>query len=229
MAFVSNPLVLFAVTLLFYWASGRLHARFCSVLLSPVLVTMGLLIGYLLVFDIPYETYGEVGRYIDFWLKPSVVALGVPLYLQLERVRKQLLPIVLAHFFGSVVGIFSVCMTAKSLGSEAVLIRSLAPKSATTPIAIEVSESLDGVVALTVAAVIFTGIVGSVIGGWVFRLFRIDSPMGQGMALGAASHGLGIVVARSMGEKHAAFAGVGLIFSGIFTAVLAPVMVPFLC
>ncbi len=95
-----------------------LNRRIQSSFLNPVLVASAIIIGYLMVFNIPYDKYAVAGNYIDFWLKPSVVALAVPLYLQLERIKKQLIPILISHLFGSIVGILSVCSIAKLLGAK---------------------------------------------------------------------------------------------------------------
>ena len=153
--------------------------------------------------------------------------MGVPLYQQLSKIRKQLLPLLVSQFVGSLVGILSVCYIAKGLGADQHIIRSLAPKSVTTPIALEVSKTLHGITSLTVAAVIVTGILGS-IGFKVLQWTGIKSPMGRGISLGTASHALGIMAAFNLSEKHAIYASLGMIFNGIFTAVLAPIVMPFI-
>ncbi len=229
MEWLRNPIWLLGLSFLSYFLSSQLQKKYRSPFLSPIVLTTAFLVGYLLVFNISYEDYQKAGHYIDFWLKPSVVALAVPLYLQMEKIKKQLLPILVSQFLGSLVGIISVCSIAKLLGADGILIRSLAPKSVTTPIAIEVSKSLGGVEALTASAVIFTGIVGSIIGVQILKLAKIHSPMGQGISLGTASHGLGVMLAMGMSEKYAAFASLGLIINGIFTAVLSPWIVPWFC
>ena len=111
------------------------------VLLNPILLTIATLIFYLKVTGISYEAYSEGGQLIEFWLKPAVVALGVPLYLQLEMIKKQLLPILLSQLVGCLVGLVSVILIAKGLGATPEVVCSLAPKSVTTPIAMEVSDA----------------------------------------------------------------------------------------
>lgn len=219
---LENPIWLLAVTFICYYAALLLQKRFPTPFLNPILMAALIIIGYLSIFNISFETYDKAGKFIDFFLKPSVVALAVPLYLQLEKIRKQLIPVLVAHLLGSLVGIISVCGIAKLLGAHREIIVSLAPKSVTTPIAIEVSKTLDGLVPLTVSAVIITGLVGSVIGFHILRWTGIKSPMGQGISLGASSHGMGIMMSMSLSEKHAGFASVGLILNGVYTALLAP-------
>lgn len=223
--FLENPLYLLAITFVFYTIALWVQRRFSVPWLNPVLVASLVLIGYLSVLNISFETYQVAGQYIDFFLKPSVVALGVPLYLQLEKIKKQLIPVFIAHLFGSIIGIVSVCGIAYLLGADDQIIRSLAPKSVTTPIAIEVSESLGGVLPLTVSAVIITGLFGSIIGLQVLKWARIKSPMAQGISLGASSHGMGVLLSMELSEKYVGFASVGLILNGVFTSVLAPYII----
>ena len=212
MKIFENPLVLLAITFGVYYGVLMLQQKYKSVFLNPVMLAVSVLIGYLMIFNISYETYEQnAGMYIDFWLKPSIVAMGVPLYQQLSKIKKQLLPLLVSQFVGSLIGILS-----------------LAPKSVTTPIALEVSKTLHGITSLTVAAVIVTGILGSILGFKVLQWTGIKSPMGRGISLGTASHALGIMAAFNLSEKHAIYASLGMIFNGIFTAVLAPIVMPFI-
>lgn len=223
--YLSNPLLLLALTFVVYYVGTQLQARYQTALLSPVIITTSVLIGYLLVFNVSYEQYAQAGTYIDFWLKPSIVALGVPLYIQLEKVKKQLFPLIVSQLVGCIVGIVSVCIIANWLGADRTIILSLAPKSVTTPIAIEVSQLIGGEPALTAAIVVMTGITGTIFGLKILKLTKIQSPMAQGISLGTASHGMGIIVAMRLSEKYAAFASLGLIFNGIFTALLTPYVI----
>lgn len=223
--FLENPLFLLALTFLIYYGAVLLQKRFNSALLNPVLITAILLIIYLLCLNITPARYEEAGKYIDFWLKPSIVALGVPLYLQLSRIKKQLVPLLVSQLVGSVVGIVSVCLLAKAFGLDNELIRSLVPKSVTTPIALEVSKMVQGAQPLTVMAVMITGFFGNIFGLMLLRWSQVKSPMGKGIALGTASHALGIMAAFNLSEKYAVYASLGMIFNGIFTAILAPPVV----
>lgn len=158
-------------------------------------------------------------------MKPSIVALGVPLYLQLSKIKKQLIPLVVSQFAGSLVGILTVCLSAKWLGLSDDIAISLAPKSVTTPIALEVSRVLNGIEPITVMAVMTTGFLGNIFGITFLGWFRIKSPMAKGISLGTASHALGIMAAFNLSEKYAVYASLGMIFNGIFTAILAPTVV----
>jgi lrgB family protein len=227
-SFLENPLVLLGLTFIVYYGVQMLQKRYKSVFLNPVLLAVSILIGYLLVFNISYDTYKEAGIYIEFWLKPSIVALGVPLYLQLSKIKKQLIPLIVSEFIGSLIGIISVTYIAKMFGASNEILKSLAPKSVTTPIALEISNTLGGISSLTVAAVIVTGILGAILGFKVLQFSQVKSPMGRGISLGTASHALGIMAAFNLSEKHAIYASLGMIFNGVFTAILAPIIMPYI-
>ena len=142
MDFLSNNFFLLALTFGLFFLSKLIQKRTGWVILNPILLTIALLIVFLKVTGISYETYNEGGHLIEFWLKPAVVALGVPLYLQLKDIKKQLLPILLSQLVGCLVGIVSVVITAKWLGASPAIITSLAAKSVTTPIAMEQGLSM---------------------------------------------------------------------------------------
>ena len=224
-ALAENQVVLLGITFILYYGVLLLQKKYNSVFLNPVLITVLVLISYLIIFGISPEKYEEAGQYIDFWLKPSIVALGVPLYLQLSKIKKQLIPLLVSQFAGSLVEIITVCLTAKWLGLSNDIAISLAPKSVTTPIALEVSRVLHGIEPITVMAVMTTGFLGNIFGITFLNWFRIKSPMAKGISLGTASHALGIMAAFNLSEKYAVYASLGMIFNGIFTAVLAPTVV----
>ena len=156
-------------------------------LLNPILLTIALLIIFLKMTNISYDTYNKGGHLIEFWLKPAVVALGVPLYLQLETIKKQLLPILLSQLAGCIVGVISVVLIAKLMGASDEIIYSLAPKSVTTPIAMEVTKSIGGIPALTAAVVVCVGLLGGILGFKTMKLTHIGSPMAQGRFLRGSS------------------------------------------
>lgn len=162
------------------------------------------------------------GAKIDFWLKPAVVALGVPLYKQLSSIRQEILPILLSQLAGCVVGVVSVVGIARLMGASTDVVLSLAAKSVTTPIAMEVTESVGGIPALTATIVVFVGIFGAITGFRILRYGHIGMPSSQGISLGTASHAVGTSAAMERSMEHGAYASLGLTLNGIFTAILAP-------
>ncbi len=191
-------------------------------MLNPILLSTVAIIVFLLVCDIDYDTYSKGGEFIDFWLKPAVVALGVPLYRQLESIKKQFLPILLAEVAGCIVGIASVVIVAQILGASREVVMSLASKSVTTPIAIEVTQAIGGIPALTAAVVVCTGIFGGMTGFRMMKLSRVNSPIAQGLSMGTAAHAVGTSVAMETGYRYGAFSSLGLTINGLFTALLTP-------
>jgi putative effector of murein hydrolase len=157
MEYFSNEFFLIALTFGTYFL-GKLLRRWTGwVVMNPILVSICCLIVFLKVTGVSYETYNQSGKMIEFWLRPAVVALGVPLYMQLSTIKKQLTPILLCEFIGCVVGIVSVVYIAKAMGASREVILSLASKSVTTPIAMEVTKSIGGIPPLTAAVVVCVG------------------------------------------------------------------------
>jgi predicted murein hydrolase (TIGR00659 family) len=222
MEFLENKYLLLALTFGAFALFKELQRRTGWVLLNPILLTIALLILFLKLTGISYETYQEGGQLIEFWLKPAVVALGVPLYLQLEMIKKQLLPILLSQLVGCLVGIVSVVLVAKLLGATPDVICSLAPKSVTTPIAMEVSNTTGGIPSLTAAVVVLVGLFGAVFAFKILALGRVKSPIAQGLSMGTASHAIGTSAAMEVSRKYGAYASLGLTLNGILTALLTP-------
>ena len=222
MEFLENKYLLLALTFGAFALFKELQRKTGWVLLNPIVLTIASLILFLKLSGISYETYQEGGRLIEFWLKPAVVALGVPLYLQLEMIKKQLLPILLSQLVGCLVGIVSVVLVAKLLGATPDVICSLAPKSVTTPIAMEVSNATGGIPSLTAAVVVLVGLFGAVFGFKILTLGRVKSPIAQGLSMGTASHAIGTSAAMEVSRKYGAYASLGLTLNGILTALLTP-------
>ena len=222
MEFLENKYLLLALTFGVFAMAKWSQKRTGWILLNPILLTIALLILFLKLSGISYETYCEGGQLIEFWLKPAVVALGVPLYLQLEMIKKQLLPIFLSQLVGCLVGIVSVILIAKGLGATPDVICSLAPKSVTSPIAMEVSAATGGIPSLSAAVVIVVGLFGAVFGFKLLGLGQVKSPIAQGLSMGTASHAIGTSAAMEVSRKYGAYASLGLTLNGILTALLAP-------
>ena len=224
MEFLENKYLLIALTFGAFACFKSLQKKVGSVLLNPILLTMITLIVFLKMTGISYETYREGGLLIDFWLKPAIVALGVPLYLQLEMIKKQWLPILLSQLVGCLVGIVSVVLIANGLGASQEVICSLAPKSVTSPIAMEVAAATGGIPSLSAAVVILVGLFGAVLGFKVLDLGQVKSPIAQGLSMGTASHAIGTSAAMEVSRKYGAYSSLGLTLNGILTALLAPVV-----
>lgn len=224
MEYLENKFFLIALTFVAFLASKLLQRRTGIALLNPILLAIIILIVVLSCSGVDYETYAEGGSYIEFWLKPAVVALGVPLYRQMESIRKQMLPLLLAELAGCVVGIVSVVLVAELLGATKEVVVSLAPKAVTTPIAMEISAAVGGIPSLTAAVVVCTGIFGGMAGFRMVKMSHIKSPIAGGLSIGTASHAVGTSAAMERGERYGAFSSLGLTLNGLLTALLAPAL-----
>lgn len=222
MDFITNEVFLIAVTFISFIGAQLLQRHLGIKLLNPILVSIIVMIVFLKSAGVDYGTYKEGGKFIDFWLKPAVVALGLPLYRQLSSIKKQLLPLLLSEIAGCVAGIVSVVVIAKLLGASHQIIMSLAPKAVTTPIAMEISATVGGIPSLTAAVVVCTGIFGGMAGFKIIKLSHIKSPIAQGLSIGTAAHAVGTSAAMERGERYGAFSSLGLTVNGLLTALLAP-------
>ena len=220
--YLSNDYFLLTLTFGVYFLAKLVRKLLRLPVFNPILVSIAFLIIFLRVADVDYEEYRVSGAKIDFWLKPAVVALGVPLYKQLSSIRQEILPILLSQLAGCVVGVVSVVGISRLMGASTEVVLSLAAKSVTTPIAMEVTESVGGIPALTATIVVFVGIFGAITGFRILRYGHIGMPSSQGISLGTASHAVGTSAAMERSMEHGAYASLGLTLNGIFTAILTP-------
>lgn len=219
---ITNQYFLLTLTFGTFFLAKIIQKKTGWILLNPILIAIALIITFLMVADIPYSVYAESGKMIEFWLKPAVVALGVPLYLQLSSIKQQFLPILLSQLVGCFVGIVSVVLTAKVFGASEIVVVSLASKSVTTPIAMEVTQTLGGIPSLTAAIVVITGLLGAITGFRVLSAGHVSNPMALGLSIGAASHAVGTSAAMDRSPFVGAYASLGLTLNGILTALLTP-------
>ena len=222
MEIMSNPIILLAITFGIYYVARQIQKWTGWVVLNPILITIAALIALLQLTGISYETYEQGGQYIEFWLKPAIVALGVPLYQNLGQIRRQLLPILMSQLVGCLVGLVSVTLIASALGASHEVIVSLAPKSVTTPIAMEVCKTSGGIPSLTAAIVVIVGLFGAVFGFKILEVWHVRNPFSQGISMGTAAHAVGTSRAMEKGETYGAYSSLGLILNGVLTALLTP-------
>ena len=222
MEIMSNPIILLAITFGIYYVARQIQKWTGWIVLNPILITIAALIALLQLTGISYEIYKQGGQYIDFWLKPAIVALGVPLYQHLGQIRRQLLPILMSQLVGCLVGLVSVTLIASSMGASHEVIVSLAPKSVTTPIAMEVCRTAGGIPSLTAAIVVCVGLFGAIFGFKILEVWHVRNPFSQGISIGTASHAVGTSCAMEKGETYGAYSSLGLILNGVLTALLTP-------
>ncbi len=205
-----------------YLLSIKLHLKIRFPLLNPVLITILVLIGLLVILDVPYATFKKSSQMINFLLGPSVVALGYILHKQIHYLKGNVVSVLTSITVGAVVGIASILLIGKLFGADQSLIASLAPKSVTTPIAMALSESNGGIPALTAVVVVVAGVMGSIIAPPIMNWLGIKSPIAKGIALGASSHGVGTATAIQMGAIEGALSGLAIGIMGTITSLLLP-------
>lgn len=218
-----QPSVLLFLTLAVYALAIIVRTRTGNIFCNPVLVSTIVLIAYLKILGIDYAVYHNAAQFIDFRLKPAVVVLAVPLYQNRRKIFNQWLPVIVSQLAGSVTGMYF----AKWLGAEREVVLPLASKSVTNPIAIEITRSIGGIPAITAATVIIAGLVGQ-IAGYKMLKNTVVMPSSVGMSLGTASHAMGIAASLERSRRMAAYAGMGLTFNGVLTALIAPLLIPVL-
>jgi len=224
----AEPLLWLTVTLAIFvvgtWVNGKLNGH---PLAHPVLLAMLALIALLLVTGTSYDTYFEGAQFIHYLLGPATVALAIPLYDNLQQIRRLLAPLLLACLLGVTVAVSTAVGLAWLAGARDQTLLSIAPKSVTTPIAMGIAEQVGGLPSLAAGIVLVTGAVGAVAAGPLFRLARIKDERAQGFALGIAAHGFGTAHALTISLRAGAFAGLGLGMAGLLTAFLLPLAARF--
>ena len=201
---------------------GRaMKKRWNFALFNPLLLGIVFSIAVLLVFRIDYSTYLNGAKYVNFLLTPATVCLAVPLYEKFELLKKNALAVMLGIGAGVVASAATVFALSALFRLDLSMFATLLPKSITTAIGMDVSVELGGYASLTVAAIIMTGVLGNICAEGACRLFRITSPIAQGVAIGTASHAVGTSKALEMGEIQGAMSSLSLIVAGLLTVVLA--------
>lgn len=188
---------------------------------NPLLIAVILIIAFLKLFDIPMEAFSKGGDLINLFLAPATAALAVPIYKNLQILKANLKPILAGTIVGSFASMAVVFGLCKLFGLDNTLTASLLSKSVTTPIAMGVTEQLGGIVPIGIAAVIFTGITGSIIAPFMVKLFRVEDPVAQGVGIGTCSHAVGTTRAIAMGELQGAMSGIAMGLAGFFTVLWA--------
>jgi len=192
--------------------------------LNPLLVSIILVIAFLKAADISYADYNEGACYISYFLTPATVCLAIPLYKQLELLKKNLAAVLIgitAGVAGSCLSIYAMCLLFKLKHVHYV---SLLPKSITTAIGMGVSEEAGGIVTLTVVSIIVTGILGNMAGEAWLKLIGVKEPVAKGLAMGTAAHAIGTAKALEMGEVEGAMSSLSIAVAGLMTVVAAPFM-----
>jgi predicted murein hydrolase (TIGR00659 family) len=224
-----TPLLWLAATLAVYQCAAWISRRAGSnPLLNPVLLAIVMLVVVLSATGTPYATYFDGAQFVHFLLGPATVALAVPLYLYAAKLRAMLLPLAIALVVGALSGVLGTALFGRLLGLDDVLVRSLIPRSVTTPIAMGIAEQIGGLPSLTAVLVILTGMIGAVTAQGMLRLLRIGDDSVRGFAIGIAAHGIGTARAFQFSQEAGAFAGLAMGLNGAMTTLIVPLVIRFL-
>lgn len=192
--------------------------------LNPLLLSTIMIVGILLLSDIPYEEYKQGAGLLNYFLTPATVCLAIPLYKQWNLLKNNFKAVILGILAGTLSSIVSILLLGLAFHLPNEHISTLLPKSITTAIGMGISEEMGGYVTLTVAAIVLTGILGSILSDLVFRIFPIHHPIAKGLALGTSAHAIGTAKALEMGEVEGAMSSLAIVVAGILTVILVPII-----
>ena len=212
------------ISLFAYLIGMKLKKKFGWTVLNPLLVAIILVIAFLKATGISYTDYNTGASYISYFLTPSTVCLAIPLYKQLELLKKNLTAVAAAITAGVIGSVVSVYVMSMIFRLEHVHYVSLLPKSITTAIGMGVSEEAGGIVTMTIVSIILTGILGNIVADGWFKLVGIKEPIAKGLAHGTTSHAIGTAKALELGEVEGAMSSLSIAVAGLMTVVAVPIM-----
>lgn len=210
------------VSILTYELGMFLKRKLKLAIFNPLLISIAAVIVCLLAFNIDYDSYNAGAKYISYLLTPATVCLAVPLYEQVELLKKNAKAIFAGILSGVLTSILCVLAGCAIFGLSHEQYVTLLPKSITTAIGMGVSEELGGIVTITVAVIIITGVFGNMMAEFVCKVFRIQEPVAKGIAIGSAAHAVGTAKAMEMGDIEGAMSSLSIAVAGLMTVVAAP-------
>ena len=224
---VSSTYIGLLITLGFYLLGTRLQKRCRFPLCNPLLISIAATIIYLLISKVEYSVYASSTNALSYLLTPATVCLAIPLYEQLEPLKKNGKAILAGIFSGVITSLVTVLLLAMAFGLSHEDYVTLLPKSITTAIGMGVSEELGGYVSITVACIIVTGVLGNIFAEIICRLFRITEPVARGVGIGTATHAIGTARAMEIGPVEGAMSSLSIVVAGVITVVGAAVFANF--
>lgn len=211
-----------ALTLIAYVAVVSVTKRFKSKLINPLLIAILVVIAMLLLLNIDYVDYYEGAQYVSVLLTPATICLAIPLYQHREKLKLHLSAILIGILVGSISSLIIVLLLSFAFELSREIYLSLLPKSITTAIGVGISQEIGGLPTITIVVILLTGVLGSLIGETIFKLFKIKHPIAQGLALGTSAHAMGTSKALEIGEIQGAMSSLSIAVAGIITVILAP-------
>ncbi|ADO77283.1 LrgB family protein [Halanaerobium praevalens] len=221
---INTPYLGLIISILTFELGIYLNKKTKLSLFNPLLISIVLTIIILISFNIDLKIYNKGGDLLSFFLGPATVILAVPLYHKIELLKANYKAILIGISTGTLTGIITIIYLTKLFNLNLALSLALIPKSVTTPIGMEISKQIGGITAITVAASITTGILGSIIGPFICKLFGIKNKVAIGVAIGTSAHAVGTSRAIEMGETEGAMSGLAIGIAGLITVFLVPIL-----
>jgi predicted murein hydrolase (TIGR00659 family) len=219
----ASPLLYLTITLVVYQAAFWMYKRAnFNPLLNPVPIAVAVIVALLLLTDTAYQTYFDGAQFVHFLLGPATVALAIPLYPQLGKLRRFVVPVIGGLLVGGAVAAGTAVAIAWALGASKTTILSLVPKSVTAPIAMGISEKIGGLPSLTAVMCMVTGVIGVLSVRYILNFLKVTDHAVRGFAVGVAAHGIGIARAFQVSEEAGAFAGVGMALTALVSSIVFP-------
>ena len=219
--FFSSPFFGIFLSILTFEIGRTLQKKTGAVICNPLLIAIVLIIGVLLIFKIPYEAYEQGGSVINMCLAPATACLAVSIYNKIEILKEHWLPILVGCTCGSLTSMVSVYILCQAFHLDEKMTVALLPKSVTLPIAMGIVESHDGLIPITIVAIVFTGMLGSLAAPLLIKLFRVKDPAVAGLSIGACSHAVGTSRALQIGETEGAMSGLAIGICGLLTVLFS--------
>ena len=209
------------ISVVTYEIGALIKRKWNVAIFNPLLISIALIIVFLILFDVDYDTYDFVAQYLSYFLTPATVALAVPLYEQIEPLKNNWKAIIAGIFSGALTSALCVLILSIVMGLDHKQYVTLLPKSITTAIGMGLSEELGGIVTITVAVIVVTGVIGNMFAEQICKLFHITDPVAKGIAIGSSAHAMGTAKAMEMGEIEGAMSSLSIAVSGLLTVVVS--------
>ena len=209
------------ISVVTYEIGALIKRKWNVAIFNPLLISMALIIVFLILFDVDYDTYDFGAQYLSYFLTPATVALAVPLYEQIEPLKNNWKAIIAGIFSGALTSALCVLILSIVMGLDHKQYVTLLPKSITTAIGMGLSDELGGIVTITVAVIVVTGVIGNMFAEQICKLFHITDPVAKGIAIGSSAHAMGTAKAMEMGEIEGAMSSLSIAVSGLLTVVVS--------
>ena len=209
------------ISVVTYEIGALIKRKWNVAIFNPLLISIALIIVFLILFDVDYDTYDFGAQYLSYFLTPATVALAVPLYEQIEPLKNNWKAIIAGIFSGALTSALCVLILSIVMGLDHTQYVTLLPKSITTAIGMGLSEELGGIVTITVAVIVVTGVIGNMFAEQICKLFHITDPVAKGIAIGSSAHAMGTAKAMEMGEIEGAMSSLSIAVSGLLTVVVS--------